>query len=107
MSNQHFHSFINQNIQRIRQEEQNQIEARTAFLEKYPLSRIKELSVDEYCLGTDKYKDSLSYLMEFGNIGFGIGGATARKHGVYFSKKDNCYKIYQTKPIIIHKTMAE
>ena len=88
---QDFQDFINQNLERIRQTKQSEIEDRSAFLKKYPLEKIQELSIDEYCLGTEKSKDSLSYLMEFGRIGFGIGGGSARKHGVYFSKKDNCY----------------
>ena len=91
MFNQSFHEFISQNIQKTRQSRKNDIEDRNAFLAEYPLSRIKNLSIDEYCLGTEKYKDSLSYLVEFGKIGFGIGGGSARKHGVYFSKKDNAY----------------
>ena len=98
MGNQSFQEFCNQNLQQIRQSRQSDIDERNAFLEAYPLSRIKELSIDEYCLGTEKSKDSLSYLIEFGKIGFGIGGGTSRKHGVYFSKKDNCY-MHGTEPI--------
>ena len=91
MSHQNFQDYIRQNTKRIRQAWSFQIEDRKAFLKKYPLSRIANLSIDEYCLGTEQYKESLSYLIEFGKIGFGIGGGSARKHGVYFSKKDNCY----------------
>lgn len=91
MFSQSFHDFISQNIQNIKAARQFEIKDRNAFLEEYPLSRISKLSIEEYCLGTEKYKDSLSYLIEFGKIGFGIGGGSARKHGVYFSKKDNCY----------------
>ncbi len=91
MVNQSFQDYIHQSIQRIRQERQHDIEERDAFLKEYPLGRIKGLSYDEYCLGTEHYKDSLSYIIEFGKIGFGVGGGSARKHGVYFSKKENCY----------------
>ena len=91
MSRQDFQNYIRQNIQKIKQIGTVQIEERKAFVEEYPLSRIAKMPVDEYCLGTDKYRDSLSYLIEFGKIGFGVGGGSARKHGVYFSKKDNCY----------------
>ena len=91
MNSGNFKDFISQNLQRIEETRQIDIENRNAFLEKYPLSKIKELSIEEYCLGTERSKDSLSYLMEFGKIGFGIGGGSARKHGVYFNKKDNCY----------------
>ena len=86
-----FREYIDLNLQRIKQKRQPEIEDRSAFLKKYPLGKIRELSIDEYCLGTDKSKDSLSYLMEFGGIGFGIGGGSARKHGVYFNKTDKCY----------------
>ena len=91
MSHQDFKDYVSQSIQKIRQTGMIELEERKAFAEKYPLSRIAELTIEEYCLGTDKYKDSLSYLIEFGKIGFGVGGGSSRKHGVYFSKKDNCY----------------
>ncbi len=68
---------------------------RAAFIEEYPLQRIKMLTADEYCLGTNESKNSLSYLAEFGKYkrtGFGIGGGSAQKHGFFFSKKDNCYR---------------
>ncbi|MBQ8161583.1 MAG: AAA family ATPase [Clostridia bacterium] len=91
MSNESFKNYISQNLQKIKETRQIDIESRNVFLEKYPLSKIKELSIEEYCLGTEQSKDSLSYLMEFGKIGFGIGGGSAKKHGVYFNKKENCY----------------
>ena len=91
MNNESFKDYISQNLQRIKEPRQIEIENRNMFLEKYPLSRIKELSIEEYCLGTEQSKDSLCYLMEFGKIGFGIGGGSAKKHGVYFNKKENCY----------------
>ncbi len=65
------------------------------FLNEYPLSRIKEMTAKEYCLGTEESKNSLSYKMEFGKYkrtGFGIGGGSSQKHGVFYSKKDNCYR---------------
>ena len=86
-----FEDYLRVNLDSARQGEQAGIIKRNEFLEKYPLERIKELTPEEYCLGTDNSKESLSYLMEFGKIGFGIGGGSARKHGVYFSKKENCY----------------
>lgn len=98
MGNQNFRVFYNQNIQQVRENQQAEIDERKSFLETYPLSRIRKLSVDEYCLGTEKSKDSLCYLMEFGKLGFGIGGGSSRKHGVYYSKKDKCY-MHGTEPI--------
>lgn len=98
MITQSFHDYINQNIEKIKQARQFEIADRASFLEQYPLSRIKYLTIEEYCLGTEKNKDSLCYLMEFGKIGFGIGGGYAGKHGVYFGKKENCY-MYRADPI--------
>lgn len=68
---------------------------REAFLHEFPLARLAELSEKEYCLGTDQSKDSLCYLIEFGkykHTGFGIGGGSAKKYGVYYSKSEQCYK---------------
>ncbi len=64
------------------------IELHNKFLEEYPLERIKELKIEEYALGTQNYKDSLSYKLEFGkyrNIKPGIGGSTAAKFGIYMN----------------------
>lgn len=74
---------------------------REAFLNEYPISRLKELTVDEYCLGTEKSKESLCYLIEFGrykHTGFGIGGGSARKFGVFYSKAEHCYKLILPTP---------
>ena len=68
---------------------------RKEFLEEYPLEKFLEMTVDDYCLGTDKSKTSFSYQIEFGkykSTGFGAGGGSAQKHGIYFSKKENCYR---------------
>ena len=70
---------------------QQELKDREVFLTQYPMERISTLTADEYCLGTSNSKNSLSYLMEFGKIGFGIGGGNAGKHGVYYSKKENSY----------------
>ena len=40
---QDFQEYIDQNIQRIRESRKPEIKARAAFLEKFPLDRIKEL----------------------------------------------------------------
>lgn len=66
-----------------------------AFLDEYPLERIKTLTPEEYCLGTDNSKNSLSYQIEFGkykHTGFGIGGGSSLKHGVFYSRKENSYR---------------
>ena len=63
------------------------------FKEEYPLEKFSDLSLDEYALGTDN-KDSLCYKMEFGkykHTGPGIGGSTAFKYGIYYSKDKNSF----------------
>lgn len=64
------------------------------FQENYSLEKLNALSVNDYVLGTDN-KDSLCYKIEFGKYrwaGPGIGGSTAYKYGIYFSKDKNEYR---------------
>lgn len=64
------------------------------FLKEYPIERIKEFTLEEYCLGLEDYKQSFCYKLEFGEYkktGFGIGGGTAAKFGIYFSGEDYKY----------------
>ena len=73
------------------------IALRKKFVEEYPISRLKTMSLEEYALGTENYLNSLSYKLEFGeykHTGMGIGGGSAAKHGIYFSK-DNVYRGYK------------
>ena len=63
------------------------------FNEMFPLDRFGELSLNNYAVGTDN-KESLCYMMEFGKFkhtGPGIGGSTAYKYGIYFSKDKNSF----------------
>jgi len=78
-------------IETQKQEEKTstRIAKRNEFIEEYPLERLKELSLDEYALGTENSKDSFSYKLEFGKYkyaGAGVGGNTAAKFGIYKSK---------------------
>lgn len=87
----YFKETIELEMPSLKEEEKN----RLAFIAEYPLERIRELSYNEYCLGTNLYKDSLCYKIEFGEYkatGFGIGGGTAKKFGVYFNKADQTFK---------------
>lgn len=93
-----FEKYLESNLEKAEKEEAAGIKNRNDFIEEYPLERLKQLTPEEYCLGTDHSKESLSYLMEFGKIGFGIGGGTSKKHGVYYSKKNNCY-MHGSQPI--------
>ena len=77
--------YLNHLSQFIETEEKN-IVLREKFLEEYPLERIKNLTINEYALGTENSKESLSYKLEFGEYktaGPGIGGSTAAKFGIY------------------------
>ena len=68
---------------------------REKFIAEYPIDRLASLTYDEYCLGTSRSKDGLCYKLEFGEYkytGFGIGGSTVAKFGVYFHKADGTYK---------------
>ena len=97
-NNNNLESFKNYTSQMIEKELPSiklEEEERLAFIEEYPLERMQLLSYEEYCLGTGKSKESLCYKMEFGkysSTGFGIGGGSARKFGVYFNKGENAYK---------------
>jgi len=62
---------------------------RLSFISKFPLAKIKDLSIDEYVQGTDE--NSFCYWLEFKKILFGIGGGNASKFGVYKAKDGNYY----------------
>lgn len=58
---------------------------------EYPFEKFNEISLEDYAIGTNN-KESLCYKIEFGkykNCGPGIGGGTAFKYGIYFSKEKN------------------
>lgn len=64
------------------------------FIVEYPIEKIRNLTLDEYCLGLEDFKQSFCYKLEFGDYkttGFGIGGSVAAKFGIYFSGIDNKY----------------
>jgi len=57
---------------------------RLSFIEKFPLTKLKDLSIDQFVQGTDD--NSFCYWLEFKKIGFGIGGGNASKFGIYKTK---------------------
>ena len=65
---------------------------RLSFISKFPLDKIKDLSIDQYVQGTDE--NSFCYWLEFKKILFGIGGGNASKFGVYKAKDGNYYTSY-------------
>ena len=63
------------------------------FQNNYGLDVFKNLRLEDYALGTDN-RESLCYKMEFGiykYAGPGIGGSSAFKYGIYYSKDKNSY----------------
>ena len=73
---------------------ENEILSQKKFVKEYPINRIMDLTLEEYCLGLKNFKQSFCYKLEFGEYkatGLGIGGATAAKFGIYFSEVDNKY----------------
>ena len=97
LQNEHlkeFRVFFDQRIEDEKADLAKEEQSRQEFLEEYPLERIKELDYDEYCLGTETSKESFCYKIEFGkykHTGFGIGGGSARKFGVYFNKSEQSF----------------
>jgi len=90
-----FKAFFEKHIDSQRDSIEKEKQERDEFLKEYPLERMKSITAEEYCLGTEHSKDSLCYLLEFGkykHTGFGIGGSSARKFGVYYSKSEKSYK---------------
>lgn len=57
---------------------------RLSFIDKFPLAKLKDLSIDQFVQGTDD--NSFCYWLEFKKIGFGIGGGNASKFGIYKTK---------------------
>ena len=88
-----FKAYYIENIERLKRDH-DWSTGREEFIQEYPLSRINNLSLEEYALGTDEYKESFCYKLEFGkykHLGIGIGGGTAAKHGIYRKKDTKKY----------------
>lgn len=65
---------------------------RDKFVEEYPVERILNFTIEDYCLGLKNNKDTFCYKLEFGkykDTGFGIGGGTSGKCGFYYDKDGN------------------
>ncbi len=64
------------------------------FKQEYSIENFKNMTLNDYVLGTDN-KFSLCYKIEFGLYKFagpGIGGSTAYKYGIYYSKDKEEYR---------------
>ena len=92
---ENFRNYYIDNIEKLKNDH-DWYTGREEFLKEYPIERINQLRLDEYALGTDNYKSTLSYKLEFGkykNLGIGIGGGTSAKHGIYRKKDQKYYGI--------------
>lgn len=63
---------------------------RMSFIKKFPLEKIKSLTLEEYALqkdnAPDKYKETMIYYLERKNILVGIGGGNSSKFYIYMDK---------------------
>lgn len=83
-----FKNYYYKNIVKASESESYKIGERKDYNSEFPLSRIRDLSFDEYALGTENYRETLCYKIEFGKYkrtAMGIGGSTAAKFGMYRS----------------------
>ena len=96
-----FKTYYLNNLHILKENEDEYIKVRDDFLHEYPIEKIKELSLDEYCLGNENNEESFCYKLEFGKYRFagpGIGGKNASKFGIYRSKQTQEY-IYDKKVV--------
>lgn len=70
---------------------------RAEFVRRFPKEKLNELTLEEYALGTDNYRDSFCYWVEFGTKKLGHIAGTAAKFGVWKSKQGwRWNKIYES-----------
>ena len=61
---------------------------RREFVKKFPIDKLSEMTLEQYALGTDKYKDSFCYWIETKLVDLGdIHGSSSTKFGVYYGKR--------------------
>jgi 5-methylcytosine-specific restriction protein B len=68
--------------------------AREDFVHRFPKEKLGEMTLEQYALGHKTAKDSFSHGLEFGTkkqLG-SMGGGAARKHGVWWSQKQNGWR---------------
>lgn len=59
---------------------------REEFVRRFPKERIADMTLEEYALGTEKFKDSFCYWVEFKTKRLGHMGGVAGKFGVWMAK---------------------
>jgi predicted RNA-binding protein with PUA-like domain len=68
--------------------------AREDFVHRFPKEKLGEMTLEQYALGHKTAKHSFSHGLEFGTkkqLG-SMGGGAARKHGVWWSQKQNGWR---------------
>ncbi len=69
-------------------DEQRLENLRQEFVDKFPVSKLTNLTLEEYALGVDPKENTFCYWLEFKTQDMGrIGGATAMKHCIYFNRE--------------------
>jgi predicted RNA-binding protein with PUA-like domain len=73
-------------------------ELREEFVRRFPKDKLGELTLEQYALGLEGYRDSFCYWLEFKSKDLGRIGGTSTKHGVWYSEKGWRWnkKLYQT-----------
>lgn len=90
-----FIDYYHSGMARWEERESQEAPERAEFVREYPIEFLKTMSVEEYAVGRGGDVSNLCYHLEFGkykHTGMGIGGATAKKYGVYFNKAENTYR---------------
>lgn len=72
------------------------------FLNEWPLERLRDMTIDEYVAGKGAQSKSFCYELEHGKYAdmyLSIGGGSAGKFGIYWSKKKKSYCDHNNQPI--------
>ncbi|ULP37680.1 AAA family ATPase [Mycolicibacterium rufum] len=71
-------------LPKLKAEREKQEQQRAGFLERFPRSVWPDLPLDRYALNTPDYRNSYSYLLEWGTPDLGsISGGSAKKHVIF------------------------
>src|SRR4051794_624075 len=69
-------------------EEKRLNQLRDEFVQRFPVSKLPSLKLEEYALGIEPKENSFCWWLEFNTSDIArIGGATALKHVIYFSRE--------------------
>ncbi|HZH29908.1 MAG TPA: AAA family ATPase [Pyrinomonadaceae bacterium] len=68
-------------------------ELREEFVRRFPKEKLSEMTLNEYALGTEEYKDSFCYWLEYKTQGLGsIKGGNTRKFGLWWDWKGGMWR---------------